>query len=64
MNCWETMYMQQLYQREILIEEQQVYELNPLYNCIYDMRPPLRNLTTVSDITVRNTYLQEDTGIT
>jgi hypothetical protein len=57
------MYMQQLYQREILIEEQQVYELNPLCNCIYDTRPPLRNLTTVSDITVRNTYLQEDTGI-
>jgi len=64
MNCWETMYMQQLYQREILIEEQQVFELNPLYNCIYDTRPPLCNLTIVSDITVRNTYLQEDMGIT
>jgi hypothetical protein len=58
------MYMQQLYQREILIEEQQVYELNPLYNCIYDTRTPLRNLTTVSDIRVRHTYLEEDTGIT
>jgi len=56
--------MQQLYQREILFEEQQVYELNPLYNFIYNTRPPLRNLTTVSGITVRNTYLQEDTGIT
>jgi len=64
MNCWETMYMQQLYQREILIAEQQVYELNPLYNCIYDTRPPLHNLITVSDITARNTHLQEDTGIT
>jgi hypothetical protein len=64
MNCWETMYIQQLYQTEILIAEQQIYELNPLYSCIYDTRPPMRNLITVPDITARNTYLQEDTGIT
>jgi len=31
--------VQQLYQREILIAEQQVCELNPLYSCICDTRP-------------------------
>jgi hypothetical protein len=40
------------------------YELNPLYNCIYETKPPLSNLITVSDLAARNTYLQEDTGIT
>jgi len=56
MNCWETMYMQQLYQREILIAEQQVCELNPLYSCICDTRPPLRNRSTVPDTTTSDTH--------
>ena len=64
MNCWETMCMQQLYQGEILIAEQQVYELNSLYSCICDTRPSLRNRSTVPDVTASNTYLEEDTGIT
>jgi hypothetical protein len=64
MNCWETMNMQQLYQREILIGEQQVCELNPLYSCICDTRPPLRNRSTVPDITESDTHLQENNSIT
>ena len=31
MNCWEALYMQGFYQRNILIEEQQVNDINPLY---------------------------------
>ena len=43
------MYMQQLYQREILIAEQQFCELNPFCSCICDTRPLLRNRSTVPD---------------
>jgi len=31
MNCWEALYMQAFYQRNILIEEQKVSDINPLY---------------------------------
>ena len=31
MNCWETLYMQVFHQHKILITEQQIGELNPLY---------------------------------
>ena len=31
MNCWEALYMQAFYQRNILIEEQKVNDINPLY---------------------------------
>jgi len=31
-NCWETLYKQAFYQRNILIEEQQVNDVNPVYN--------------------------------
>jgi hypothetical protein len=31
MNCWEALYMQAHYQRNVLIEEQKVIDINPLY---------------------------------
>jgi hypothetical protein len=31
MNYWEALYMQAYHQRQILIEEQQVNDINPLY---------------------------------
>jgi hypothetical protein len=31
MNRWEALYMQAFYQRNILIEEQKVSDINPLY---------------------------------
>jgi hypothetical protein len=31
MNCWESFYIQTLQQHELLIEEQKIYEPNPLY---------------------------------
>jgi hypothetical protein len=64
MNGGETMYMQQLYQREILIAEQQVCELKPLYSRICDTRPLLRNRSTVPDTAASDTHLQVNTDIT
>jgi len=32
MNFWETLYMQAFYQRNVLLEEQQVNDKNPLYD--------------------------------
>ena len=31
MNCWEALYMQAFHQRNILIEEQKLIDINPLY---------------------------------
>jgi len=31
MNCWDALYMQAFHQRNILIEEQKVSDINPLY---------------------------------
>jgi hypothetical protein len=31
MNCWEALHMQAFYQHNILTEEQQVNDINPLY---------------------------------
>jgi len=30
MNCWETLYMQAFYKRNVLIEEQEVNDINTL----------------------------------
>jgi len=38
MNCWETFYMQAFYQHNILIAEQQVNDINPLYQLAYTTR--------------------------
>jgi hypothetical protein len=38
MNCWEALYMQAFYQRNILIEEQQVNDINPLYELAHTSR--------------------------
>jgi len=35
MNCWETPYMQAFHHHNILIAEQQVNDMNPLYELIY-----------------------------
>jgi hypothetical protein len=35
MNCWESLYMQGFYQNNILIVEQQVNDINPLYQLAY-----------------------------
>ena len=64
MNCWETMYIQKLHQRNILITEQQVHEPNPIYNCTNDTRLSPCNQPTVSSTTVQNMYQQENIGIT
>ena len=31
MNCWEALYMQAFHQRNVLIEEQEVTDINTLY---------------------------------
>jgi len=41
MNCWEALYMQAFYQRNILIEEQQVSGINPLYELTHTSRGQL-----------------------
>jgi hypothetical protein len=42
MNCWETLDMQAFHQHNILIEEQQVNDINPLYKLAYTSRDLLR----------------------
>ena len=32
MNCWETLYIRQLQQQQLLIEEQRTNDINPLYS--------------------------------
>ena len=41
-NCWEALYMQALHQHNILIEEQQVNDRNPLYELAHTSRDLLR----------------------
>ena len=64
MNCWETMYIQHLHQRDLLITEQQVCEPNPLFSYIEDKEPRQYNSSTVSNATVRNTQPQTASGVT
>jgi len=64
MNRCEAMYIQKFHREGILIAEQQVYELNPLYDCIYDTRLLHRNQPTVPSTTAQDTYQQENTDIT
>jgi hypothetical protein len=42
MYCWEALYLQALHQRNILIEEQQVNDINPLYELAHTSRGQLR----------------------
>jgi len=42
MICWETLYLQAFHQHNILIEEQQVNDINPLYELVYTSRDLLR----------------------
>jgi len=41
MNCWEA-YMQAFHQHKILIKEQQVNDINPLFELAYTSRDLLR----------------------
>jgi hypothetical protein len=41
MNCWETFYMQLFHQHGTLINERQVYDINPLYEMADTSRTPL-----------------------
>jgi len=40
MNCWEALYMQAFYQRNILIEKQNVIDINPLYELAQHVTQP------------------------
>jgi hypothetical protein len=42
MNCWETFYMQALHQHKLLISEQQISDINPLYKLADTSRIPLQ----------------------
>jgi len=42
MNCWETLYMQAFHQHNILIEEEQVSDINPLHELAHTSRNLLR----------------------
>jgi len=42
MNCWEALYMQAFHQRHILIEEQKVIDINPLYELDHTSHNQLR----------------------
>jgi hypothetical protein len=41
MNCWETLYLQAFHQNHTLINEQQVSDINPLYELADKLRIPL-----------------------
>jgi len=41
MNCWEALYMQAFHQRNILIEEQQVSDINPVCELAHTSRGQL-----------------------
>ena len=64
MNCWETMYIQHLHQRNLLLTEQQVSEPNPLFSYTDDTEHGQYNSSTVSNATVRNTQPQTNSGVT
>jgi len=42
MNCWETLYMQTFHQNNVIFEEQQVNDINPLYELAYTSHELLR----------------------
>ena len=42
MTCWEALYMQAFHQHNILIKEQQVSDVNPLYELAYTSHGQLR----------------------
>jgi len=63
-NCWETMYIQHLHQRNLLLTEQQVSEPNPLFSYTDDTEHGQYNSSTVSNATVRNTQPQKNSGVT
>jgi len=42
MNCWETFYTQLFYQNNALISEQQVSDINPLYEIADMSQPPVK----------------------
>jgi hypothetical protein len=42
MKCWEAFYMQAFHQHKILIKEQQVNDINPLFKLAYISRNLLR----------------------
>jgi len=41
MNCWEALYMQAFHQRNVLIEEQKVSDINPLYELVQHVTQPV-----------------------
>jgi len=41
MNCWEALYMHAFHQRNLLIEELQVSDINPLYELAQTSRGQL-----------------------
>jgi hypothetical protein len=42
MNCWETFYMQVFHQHKLLINEQNISDINPLYELADTSRIPLQ----------------------
>ena len=56
MNCWEALYMQAFHQRNILIEEQQVSDINSLYEMAHTSRGHYAFRNLVSFQTVQQTY--------
>jgi hypothetical protein len=43
MNCWEKFYMQLFHQHGTLVNEQRVYDVNPLYEIADTSQTPLHN---------------------
>jgi hypothetical protein len=54
------MYIQKFHQKGILIAEQQVYELKPHYDWMYDRRLLPHNQSTVPSTTAQDTHQQEN----
>jgi len=48
LNCWEALYTQTFYQRTILIEEQKVIDINPLYELAQHVTQPATHSLTQS----------------
>ena len=48
MDCWETFYMHTFHKHKILITEQQVSDINPLYELADTSRIPLQPLTSTN----------------
>jgi hypothetical protein len=58
MNCWETFYMQVFHQHKLLINEQNISDINPLYELAETSRIPLQKMhpNSVSFCTAHNTH--------